>query len=74
MLAVLVAVGAAACSDSRDIAKQDFVPHTAGQLTVATTLPAPGSGTALTSTTSPAGSSRASPRRWPSASISASSS
>jgi polar amino acid transport system substrate-binding protein len=42
LVAVLVSIGVAACTDSRDIAEQEFVPATAGRLTVATTLPAPG--------------------------------
>ena len=33
---------AVACSDSSSIAGQDFTPHVAGRLTVATSLPAPG--------------------------------
>ena len=41
--AVALAVSmAAACSDSTSIAGQDFTPRTPGQLTVATSLPAPG--------------------------------
>jgi len=43
VVAVAVTVAAAAaCADSSSIAGQDFTPRTAGQLTVATSLPAPG--------------------------------
>src|SRR3954471_18558430 len=42
VLAVVAVAAAAACSDSTSIARQDFTPRTPGQLTVATSLPAPG--------------------------------